>query len=140
MPIKKLKDKFNLKVLSLYGIFGVLTTLINIIIYKILVDMNVQYMLSNGIAFMVSVIFAYVTNKKWVFNKKTNTKFKVLEEFLKFLITRITTFLFDFFGMIFMVEILYFDKIYSKLFINFVVIILNYLISKKLVFSDREEK
>jgi putative flippase GtrA len=140
MSVKKFKEKYNLKILSLYGIFGVFTTLINIITYKILVDINIQYMLSNVGAFVVSVIFAYITNKKWVFNSKANTVFKVLEEFLKFIMTRTTTFLFDFFGMIFMVEVLSLGKFYSKIFINIVVIILNYLFSKKMVFSDSEEK
>lgn len=138
--MKKFKENYSLRNLGLYGIFGVFTTLINILTYKVLIDMNIQYMLSNIVAFVVSVIFAYITNRKWVFKSKANTIFKVLEEFLKFLITRITTFLFDFFGMIFMVEVLCLGKLYSKIFINIVVIILNYLFGKKMVFSDSEEK
>lgn len=140
MFIKKFKENYSFKSISLYVIFGILTTLINIITFKVLMDLNIQYMFSNVVAFIVSVIFAYVTNRKWVFYSKINTKFQVIEEFLKFLISRITTFLFDFFGMIFMIEVLRCGKLNSKMYVNIVVVILNYLISKNIVFKSLEEK
>ena len=140
MLAKKFKYKHDLRIIVLYVIFGVLTTLVNIITYKILIDRNVYYIISNIIAFVVSIIFAYITNKKWVFYSKTNTSTKVLEEFMKFLITRITTFLFDFWGMILLIEVFHSNKFYSKVFVSIVVIILNYLFSKKLVFSNMNKK
>ncbi|MBV7275748.1 GtrA family protein [Clostridiaceae bacterium UIB06] len=140
MLAKKFKCKYNLKMIVSYGIFGVLTTVVNIIVYKILIDRNVYYITSNVIAFILSIIFAYITNKKWVFYSETNTNIKVLEEFVKFSITRITTFLFDFFGMIFLIEVFHFNKFYSKIFVSIVVIILNYLFSKKVVFRNIDKK
>ncbi|WP_411682442.1 GtrA family protein [Clostridium thailandense] len=140
MLAKKFKCKYNLKMIVSYGIFGVLTTVVNIIVYKILIDRNVYYITSNVIAFILSIIFAYLTNKKWVFYSETNTNIKVLEEFVKFSITRITTFLFDFLGMILLIEVFYFNKFYSKIFVSIVVIILNYLFSKKVVFRNIDKK
>lgn len=134
-----LVKKSKYKNIIVYGIFGVLTTLINIIVYKILVDKNIYYVLSNVIAFIISVIFAYITNKRWVFYSKVNTHSKVFKEFFKFLISRITTFLIDFLGVIFLVEVIYCGKTYSKIFVNIIVIILNYLFSKKIVFNSIEE-
>lgn len=105
-----------------------------------MIDRNIYYILSNVIAFIVSVIFAYITNKKWVFYSKTSAGFKALQEFLKFLITRIGTFLIDFFGMIFLIEVVYCGKLYSKIFVNIIVIVLNYLFSKKIVFTNLDKK
>lgn len=140
MLAKKFKCKSNLKIMVSYSIFGVLTTLINIATYKILIDRNIYYIISNFIAFIVSVIFAYITNKKWVFCSTANTSIQILEEFIKFIVTRITTFLFDFFGIICLIELFDFNKFYSKVFVSIVVIILNYLFSKKIVFSTMDEK
>jgi putative flippase GtrA len=140
MLAKKFKCKSNLKIMVLYSIFGVLTTLINIATYKILIDRNIYYIISNFIAFIVSVIFAYITNKKWVFCSTANTSIQILEEFIKFIVTRITTFLFDFFGIICLIELFDFNKFYSKVFVSIVVIILNYLFSKKIVFSTMDGK
>lgn len=140
MLVKKFNHNDNFKIIVLYGIFGVLTTLVNIVTYKILIDRNIYYMISNFIAFVVSVIFAYVTNKKWVFYSRANTSIKILQEFIRFLVTRITTFLFDFFGIISLIELFHFNKFYSKVFVSIVVIILNYSFSKKIVFSNMDEK
>ena len=52
----------------LYLIFGVGTTLVNIVVYYIFADiLEVSYLISNALAWLLSVLFAFVTNKKFVF-------------------------------------------------------------------------
>ena len=67
--IKELLKKY--KFIILYGIFGVLTTIINIVTYALCYDMfNISNVVSNIIAWVLSVLFAFITNKIWVFESK----------------------------------------------------------------------
>ena len=111
----------------LYLIFGIFTTLINILTYKILVNLNINYIIANIIAWIISVIFAFITNKYIVFNNKTSN---FIKEFLKFVISRLGTGLFDI-----TISLLNFDDFIMKIISNFVVIILNYILSKFIVFK-----
>ena len=117
----------------LYLFFGGLTTLINIIIYKSLVFLNIDYIIANIIAWVISVIFAFITNKYYVFNKK-NTN--LIKEFIKFISSRLGTGLLDLFFMFLTVSIFNFDDFIMKILSNIIVIILNYLLSKFIVFKN----
>lgn len=116
----------------LYLFFGGLTTLINIIIYKSLVFFNIDYIVANIIAWIISVIFAFITNKYYVFNKK-NTN--LIKEFIKFISSRLGTGLLDLFFMFLTVSIFKFDDFIMKILSNIIVIILNYILSKFIVFK-----
>lgn len=116
----------------LYLVFGGLTTLINIIIYKSLVFFNIDYIVANIIAWIISVIFAFITNKYYVFNKK-NTN--LIKEFIKFISSRLGTGLLDLFFMFLTVSIFKFDDFIMKILSNIIVIILNYILSKFIVFK-----
>ena len=116
----------------LYLFFGGLTTLINIIIYKSLVFFNIDYIVANIIAWIISVIFAFITNKYYVFNKK-NTN--LIKEFIKFISSRLGTGLLDLFFMFLTVSIFNFDDFIMKILSNIIVIILNYILSKFIVFK-----
>lgn len=117
----------------LYLFFGGLTTLINIIIYKSLVFLNIDYIIANIIAWIISVIFAFITNKYYVFNKK-NTN--LIKEFIKFISSRLSTGLLDLFFMFLTVSIFNFDDFIMKILSNIIVIILNYILSKFIVFKN----
>ena len=54
----------------LYVIFGILTTLVNILVYFLFVNLNVNYLISNILAWFFSVLFAYITNRIWLFESK----------------------------------------------------------------------
>lgn len=116
----------------LYLVFGGLTTLINIIIYKSLVFFNIDYIVANIIAWIISIIFAFITNKYYVFNKK-NTN--LIKEFIKFISSRLGTGLLDLFFMFLTVSIFKFDDFIMKILSNIIVIILNYILSKFIVFK-----
>lgn len=118
-----------------YLVFGVLTTVVNLTIYKILLDSGVHYTISTTVAFVVAVIVAFYTNRKWVFSSNTVGK-KVLREMMMFFTVRIGTYLFDLIGLILLIQFLDLDAFISKLIVNGGVIVLNYILSKQLVFKD----
>ena len=66
------KTKKNIKEIVLYIVFGVLTTVVNFVVFKLFNMLLGEklYLLNNTVAFIVSVLFAYVTNKIWVFESK----------------------------------------------------------------------
>ena len=133
--MRKLYD-FIGKEMIMYLFFGVVTTIINLIVYyifNILLDVNVG--ISTTIAFICSVIFAYITNKLYVFESKTKTVKEVVNEIIKFFIARIFTYFVDLFLMILLVDKLNFNSLLCKILVNGLVIIINYLFSKLIIFK-----
>lgn len=120
-----------------YIIFGVLTTLINILTYQILSVAGVTTLIANGIAWLLSVLFAYITNRKYVFDSHSENG---IQECLKFYGSRISTGILDMAGMWMLVDIFYFPGMVSKVGMNVVVIVLNYIFSKVFVFKHKEER
>ena len=132
--IKKIIDKLLNKGTFLYLVFGVLCTLLNIITYKICTMFNIYYIVSNIIAWLISVIFAFYTNKYFVFEKKEKT---TLKEFINFISSRLFTGGLDLSLMYTTVSLLCFDDFIMKILINIIVIILNYVLSKLFVFKKK---
>lgn len=118
----------------LYLIFGILTTIINIVSF-FLFNKLFDYKLSNIIAFILAIIFAYITNKKYVFESKKEEKTEIIKEFIFFIGSRLFTFVLDMLLMVLFIEGLFVNVLVSKVIVNVVVIILNYILSKKLVFK-----
>lgn len=114
----------------LYVVFGVLTTLINIITYTFFVKLNMDYKIATTIAFVVSIIFAFFTNRKYVFIRKDEKQSQIFNEFIKFVTGRLLTYFLDLIGLIMLIQFLHFDEIISKCIISIIVIICNYVISK----------
>jgi putative flippase GtrA len=118
-----------------YLVFGVLTTLINIISYGFLAKiLLMDYKLANSIAWLVSVLFAFITNKLYVFNSRSLEVVIVLKEFFAFIFFRLLSFLIDLATMILMVEWLLTDDLFAKVVSNIIVVILNFFASKFLIF------
>ena len=120
-----------------YIVFGVLTTLINILTYQILSMVGVTTLIANGIAWILSVLFAYITNRKFVFDSHSENR---IQECLKFYGSRISTGILDMAGMWILVDILHLNGMVSKIGMNVVVIVVNYIFSKLFVFKDKEER
>ena len=112
-----------------YGIIGALTTFLNIFIYFILRSvLNLNYILSSIIAWILALIFSFFANRNFVFEKKEKLKNKILKEFLFFAFTRYIT------GVI-GVEVFKQDDKLLKIISNVIGIILNYITSKFLIFK-----
>lgn len=121
------------KEMTLYVIFGILTTLVNFVVYLLLVRvLGINYLISNIVAWFFSVLFAYVTNKIWVFESK-NTH--IVKEMSLFFGGRIFSGIVDTGLMYLLIDILSVGDVISKIIIQVIVVILNYVISKIIVFK-----
>lgn len=121
-----------------YLVFGVLTTVVNIISFAILSRMfGIGTVVSNVIAWFLSVLFAYVTNRRWVF---LSTGGNVFREMLVFFSGRLCTGVLDTLVMFITVDLLSWNDLMMKIISNIIVIILNYIISKFFVFKGEDGK
>ena len=117
----------------LYVVFGALTTLINTVAYWLLYyGFSVSNTISTVISWLLAVVFAYVTNKLWVFEKGNKSAAKEATEFFA---SRVSTGVLDLLIMYIGVELLSFEGGIIKIISNVIVIILNYLLSKLFVFK-----
>lgn len=125
------------KEIVMYLIFGVLTTVVNIVVYYLCNDvMHMHYLIANAIAWLVSVLFAYVTNRKYVFE---SCDASWIAECLKFMTSRVSTGVIDMIVMFVLVNLFAFSSMISKVLSNVLVIVLNYLFSKLFVFKKVNE-
>lgn len=136
--MKKILSKFINKETVLYTIFGVLTSILNVLLFQLLLLLNVEYKLSNFISLIIVKITAYICNKKFVFKSKCPDIFSLCKEAFRYIVARGLTMLIDFFGLIIMVDFLKISKLPSKIFITIIVVALNYIIGKKHVFKNIE--
>lgn len=126
------------KELILYVVFGVLTTIISLLVYYILtntiLDANKknQLQIANFASWFVSVGFAFVTNKYYVFNDKNSSNIKSL---IYFYLARIATLVIDMTLMFVFVSLFHFNDMVIKVIVQVVIIIANYILSKFLVFK-----
>ena len=124
--------------LILYGFFGVLTTVVNILTYGLGTRMmHLPVMMSTIIAWLLAVLFAYVTNRRWVFHSHRRGVAGILSEMVAFFACRLGTGVIDFIGMFVLVSIMGFDGIWVKGVLDVGIIILNFVASKFLVFRHR---
>lgn len=126
-----------------YLIIGVLTTLVSLLVYYILIyttfDPNkaIELQITNIISWIAAVTFAYFTNRKYVFMKE---KEATLKEALSFYMSRVSTLLIDMILMYLFVTVLHYNDKIIKLIVQVVVIVLNYVFSKFIVFKKDENK
>lgn len=132
--IKQLLDKYR-EVID-YAFFGALTTLVNIVVFFLLdTVLGMPYLIANAIAIIVSILFAFFTNKKYVFKTKTDTFQKAFREFYLFVGFRAVSGLFDMLTMFVLVDVLLIGTNVSKILTQFIVVVLNYVFSKFFVFK-----
>lgn len=131
--IMNLVKKVLTKEIILYGIFGVLTTVFNVVTFYLLVHVgNLEENLSNTISLILAILFAYVTNSLFVFNSKLNWA-----EFTKFMLGRAFTFFLELFGFFVLFNLIHLPDLISKIIITTIVIILNFFISKYFAFRKK---
>jgi putative flippase GtrA len=121
-----------------YLIFGVLTTLVDAIVFFISNKIfGIEYILATVIAWILAVLFAYFTNKIWVFNSKNMKLELVIKEAFAFFIARLLSLVFTIVWMFFCVEMLEVDEFAAKLLANIFVVIMNYFFSKLIIFKNK---
>ena len=135
--INTLIKKFMTKEVILYVVFGIFTTLVNVGTFYIFTTyIHFNENIANIIAIILAVIFAYITNRKLVFNSTASTIKQVLFEMGKFFSARFFTMLVEFFGFMLLFDVLHIPNLISKLSITILVIILNFFLSKFFAFKE----
>ncbi|CAK1229526.1 GtrA family protein [Fructobacillus cardui] len=122
----------------LYLFFGVATTIVSIITYFIFSKViNFDYTVSYIFSWFLSVLFAYITNRIWVFHSE-NSDFKDLfREIWQFYFARIATGVVGWLIMAFGVSVLHQNDLIWNLIQNIFVIISNYVLSKLFIFRKK---
>lgn len=134
--IKKLYFKY--KEIINYLIAGFLTTLVSLAIYYICTftflnaESSVELQIANILSWIAGVAFAYFTNRKYVFESKSQNK---LQEAAKFVSSRLITLILDMFVMWLGVTILHFNDKIVKIISQILIILGNYILSKLFVFK-----
>ena len=137
---KKIWDKImNREVIS-YLIFGVLTTLVNWAVYGIMLRAGIDYRVANAAAWAVSVLFAFLVNKLYVFQSRSWGLGFVTRELGAFVACRGVSGIMEMVFMILMVSWLRMDKYVSKVIVSVIVVIANYVFSKLFIFRKSDEK
>ena len=142
---EKIKDvyKHNREIIQ-YLIFGVLTTLVNFVVYFILryffgVEVY-RGVVINTIANILAILFAYVTNRLFVFQSKAKGFKMIFLEMCSFFGCRALTTLNDIFIYWLGYNVLGIPDIIVKCVGQVIIIILNYILSKLVVFRKRNEE
>lgn len=136
--MKKIINQY--KEVILYLIFGVLTTVVNILTYYIATKWClIDYQVSNVISWVVSVTFAFVTNKIYVFESKGKDKKQLLKETIRFYAFRLLSLGIDMTAMYVMVDMICINDLLAKIIANVIVVILNYVFSKLFIFKKDEQ-
>ena len=123
-----------------YIIFGVLTTAVNVVSYGLLrpvlpfrTDWNV--LVANTIAWVLSVAFAFITNKLFVFKSKSFAAGIFWRELTTFVGARLFSLAVDELGMFLLVNVLTWNDWVAKIIMNVIVVIINYILSKLIIFK-----
>lgn len=142
MMIPKLKDLLiKYKEVISYLFFGALTTAVDFFSYYILTRFFcLEEGFSNVLAQFFAILFAYVTNKLFVFEDKTYNFKSLIIQFGKFFSLRLVTLVLNSVMFVIMVDKLGINDIITKAIVVLIVIILNYIFSKLIVFKGKEKQ
>jgi len=125
-----------------YLIFGVLSTVVNFASYFIFAKLfHIDEVVSSGLSWFCAVLFAYITNKIFVFESKTKTVKEFIKEMMSFFACRVLSgILCDVGTFALMVKVLNINDIIAKIVTQIMVVILNYVLSKLVIFKKKSEK
>lgn len=134
MNLKELFNKY--KELISYGFWGVATTVVNYAVYFLCTQgLHVNYMLSNVISWIVAVVFAFLVNKVFVFGSSRWERETLFGELWKFVSARVLSGAMETLVLFVFVDLLHFNDGIIKIVVGILVILLNYVVSKLLIFK-----
>ncbi len=127
--LKRYKD------IIMYGIFGLMTTAVNVGVYYLCFNiLSLSNVVSTVSAWFMSVLFAFVTNKIWVFESRSFKAGVLIREMLSFFSCRLLTGALDLLIMYAAVDYMGWNALLWKVISNIIVIVLNYIAGKVLIF------
>ena len=118
-----------------YIIFGILTTVVDWVVYYILSSLGVNYIINSIISWTLAVLFAFVTNKLFVFDSKRLKN--IFRELVLFVLSRLSTLVINLAGMYVLISLLKLNEFISKAILSILVVILNYIFSKLFIFKTK---
>ena len=125
--IKKYKE------IILYGIFGVITVLINLALYKLFLDLKMHYVAASLISYFIASLISYFFNTYFVFHSE-KLKFKgEMIRIFKYFVVRIWSVIVDTLLLMFAVEIVKLDEFYAKPVVSVIVISMTFILNRKLL-------
>lgn len=135
--IKELYVKYK-EVIN-YLVFGVLAMFVNFGSYYVFARiLNIDEVISSGLSWFCSVMFAYITNKLFVFDSKTNTAKEFLKEMISFFLARVLSgILCDVGTFALMVKVFGINDMIAKVVTQVMVVIVNYILSKFFIFKKK---
>ena len=137
--LKRFLEKALVREMIIYVCFGILTTIIGFGSYALFIYLGFNVAVSNTLSHVLAILFAYVTNKIWVFKVREYAIKKIVPEFLKFVSSRLLAYVIDTALLVLLVDVLLYNPLLSKAGTSVVVVILNYVMSKIIVFRRKKQ-
>jgi putative flippase GtrA len=135
-----LKILFKYKQFLLYALFGGLTFVVSVMSYGFFCTLLAfNELFSNLLSWILAVSFAFFTNRIWVFQSPTNTSREFFHQLLKFFSSRLATLGVEEIILLLFVTIMHLPNMLVKIAAQIIVIILNYILSKKVIFTSKKE-
>ncbi len=129
--IQKIINKYS--ELIKYGIFGVITVGINLFLYDIFLKLNIYYVISSIVSYLIASFISYYFNVYLVFSAdKLNFKEEIIR-ILKYFSVRIGSMILDTLLLIVAVELLSMDEFYAKIIISILIILITFILNKKIL-------
>lgn len=133
-----LKILFKYKQFLLYALFGGLTFVVSVMSYGFFCTiLAFNELFSNLLSWILAVSFAFFTNRIWVFQSPTNTSREFFHQLLKFFSSRLATLGVEEIILLLFVTIMHLPNMLVKIAAQIIVIILNYILSKKVIFTSK---
>lgn len=116
--------KDDTKEMLSYVFVGGMTTLVNYVVYFILLKIHSHWLIANSISWFFAVLFAYYTNKRYVFKSKNEVK----KEFISFVLLRFMTLLIENVCLYLLIDLMNIQPMISKILVSFITILSNYVL------------
>ena len=124
--------KDDTKEMLSYVFVGGMTTLVNYVVYFILLKIHSHWLIANSISWFFAVLFAYYTNKRYVFKSKNEVK----KEFISFVLLRFMTLLIENVCRYLLIDLMNIQPMISKILVSFITILSNYVLCKFKIFKE----
>ena len=122
-----------------YLIFGFLAFVLNYVLYFLFSSaMQMHYMAATALSWVLTVVFAYWTNRTFVFKSKNKDAQSLGKEFLSFIGARVATEVLELALMFLMVDCVDLNEYLSKFACQVIVIVANYFLSKLWIFKEKK--
>lgn len=135
--LKEVWKKFVNRETISYFIFGVLTTVVDWLVYPLMRWLHYSVAFSSFLSWAAAVLFAFITNKLFVFQSYTLNPKELFKEFVSFVSCRALTGAFTIVAMVVMVDFLGWNEWLGKFTVSALSLVLNYVCSKLFIFKDK---